>query len=65
MYEVWWKRQDKWKCLLSTFDPIKAERYAMYNVAHGHITQRIEVRDVAANSRRLIYVAPDETFGGL
>lgn len=59
-YQVWWKRQDEWQLLFASFDPVEAEEHAMNNIVHGHITQRIEVRDIAANSSRLIY---SDAFG--
>lgn len=44
-YSVHWKRQDEWVELYSSHEPDKARDYAVNNIVHGHITQRIEIRD--------------------
>lgn len=44
MNTVWWKRQGEWKELKSFALLQDALDYAMINITHGHITERIEVR---------------------
>ena len=45
MITVHWKRQDEWKELGSFHDLDSALDYANNSITHGHITQRIEIRD--------------------
>ena len=56
LYKVWWKRQDEWKELESFVSLQAALDYANNSITHGHITQRIEIRD-GADVIRTVYDA--------
>jgi len=45
-YQVWWKRFGGWRMVFDTHTPSEAHEYARDRVAHGGITERIEVRDL-------------------
>jgi hypothetical protein len=43
--EVWWKRQGEWIKLITLPTYAEAWSYAALNISHGHITERIELRE--------------------
>ena len=46
VYQVWWKgMDDRWQCAYTSDDPQDCRDYAQHNIVHGHIVQRIELRD--------------------
>jgi len=44
-YKVMWRSYGEWVKLLETDDPVEARNYALNNVCHSGITERIEVQD--------------------
>ena len=55
MIIVWWKRQNEWVRLETFPDLTAALDYANNCITHGHITQRIELRDGAGDVLRVVY----------
>jgi hypothetical protein len=43
--EVWWKRQGEWIRTLTCSTLAEALEYANMDISHGHITERIELRE--------------------
>ena len=45
MIAVFWKRQGEWIKLITLPTLAEAETYANMNISHGHVTERIELRE--------------------
>jgi hypothetical protein len=44
-FSVWWKRQGEWVKLTDWQSYAAAQDYATHCIVHGHITERIEIRE--------------------
>jgi len=58
-YTVHWKRQGEWVEVYSSHNPDDAMNYAKNDIAHGGITERIEIRD-SGGALETVY---DSTWG--
>lgn len=55
MIEVWWKRQGEWIRTETCPTLDAALEYANMNISHGHITERIELREQSGEVIRTVF----------
>jgi hypothetical protein len=54
-YTVHWKRQGEWVQVFKHLSPFECALYAKDKIVHGHITERIEIRDSAGDVLDTVY----------